>query len=47
MADPGLRGAERNGLRRARTMLVAGSPNFASYQELTDRRLPVGLLTPE
>ena len=27
-------------------LLVAAYPNFASYQELTDRRLPVGLLTP-
>jgi deazaflavin-dependent oxidoreductase (nitroreductase family) len=28
-------------------LLVAAYPNFTSYQELTDRRLPVGLLTPE
>ncbi len=25
-------------------LLVAGYPDFASYQELTDRRLPVGVL---
>ena len=28
-------------------LLVARYPNFTSYQELTDRRLPVGLLSPE
>lgn len=28
-------------------LLVAAYPNFTSYQELTDRRLPVGLLAPE
>ncbi|MCP5035173.1 MAG: nitroreductase family deazaflavin-dependent oxidoreductase [Actinomycetia bacterium] len=27
-------------------LLVAAYPNFTSYQELTDRRLPVGLLSP-
>lgn len=27
-------------------LLVAAYPNFTSYQELTERRLPVGLLTP-
>jgi F420H(2)-dependent quinone reductase len=28
-------------------LLVAAYPNFTSYQELTERRLPVGILTPE
>lgn len=27
-------------------LLVAAYPNFTSYQELTDRRLPVGVLSP-
>jgi len=27
-------------------LLCAGYPDFASYQELTDRRIPVGVLSP-
>lgn len=28
-------------------LLVAAYPNFTSYQELTDRRPPVGVLSPD
>jgi hypothetical protein len=42
MGKPILLGAERDDCVQ---LLVAGYPDFASYQELTDRLLPVALLS--